>query len=112
MRHELERARQLRREYDEAVVQEGKELAGPFMTVSSRPIERLYDPTDVEGIDYERDINPVSYTHLDVYKRQPQKVSEHRHYLLRAWQWPARRATGRPGRPPTSTCLLYTSRCV
>ena len=62
MRHELERARQLRREYDEAVVQEGKELAGPFMTVSSRPIERLYDPTDVEGIDYERDINlPGSY---------------------------------------------------
>ena len=62
MRHELERARQLRREYDEAVVQEGKELAGPFMTVSGRPIDRLYDATDVAAIDYERDINlPGSY---------------------------------------------------
>ncbi|MCC7365566.1 MAG: methylmalonyl-CoA mutase [Dehalococcoidia bacterium] len=53
----LERARALRTKYDEAVVQEGKELAGPFMTVSSRPIDRLYDPTDVADIDYERDIN-------------------------------------------------------
>ncbi|MEO9254871.1 MAG: methylmalonyl-CoA mutase family protein [Tepidiformaceae bacterium] len=57
-----QRARELRREYDESVVQEGKELAGPFMTVSSMPIERLYDPTDVADIDYERDINlPGSY---------------------------------------------------
>jgi len=59
---DLERAKQLRREYDEAVVQEGKELAGPFMTVSGRPIERLYDATDVADIDYERDINlPGNY---------------------------------------------------
>ena len=58
----LERARELRREYDEAVVQEGRELAGPFMTVSSRPIERVYDPTDIADLDYERDINlPGSY---------------------------------------------------
>jgi methylmalonyl-CoA mutase, N-terminal domain len=56
------RARELRREYDESVVQEGKELAGPFMTVSSKPIDRLYDPTDLADIDYERDINlPGSY---------------------------------------------------
>lgn len=57
-----ERAEQLRKEYDEAVLQEGSELAGPFMTVSSTPIERLYDPTDVADLDYERDINlPGSY---------------------------------------------------
>ena len=56
------RARELRDAYDESVVQEGKELAGPFMTVSSRPINRLYDATDVADVDYERDINvPGSY---------------------------------------------------
>jgi methylmalonyl-CoA mutase N-terminal domain/subunit len=52
-----DRAEQMREAYDESVVQEGKELAGPWMTVSSRPINRLYDPTDLAGIDYERDIN-------------------------------------------------------
>ncbi|GIW13589.1 MAG: methylmalonyl-CoA mutase [Tepidiforma sp.] len=57
-----DRARQLRAEYDEAVIREGKELAGPFMTVSGRPINRLYDPTDTADLDYERDINlPGSY---------------------------------------------------
>ena len=53
----LDDADELRKRYDEAVVQEGKELAGPFMTVSSRPIDRLHDPTDVADIDYTRDIN-------------------------------------------------------
>ena len=58
----LERARELRKQYEEAVVREGKELAGPFMTVSSRPIERIYDPTDIADLDYERDINlPGNY---------------------------------------------------
>ncbi len=57
MSTEMDKARELRARYDEAVLQEGKELAGPFMTVSSRPIDRLYDPTDVADIDYERDIN-------------------------------------------------------
>ena len=52
-----DRIRELRAAHDETVIQEGKELAGPFMTVSSRPIDRLYDPTDVAGLDYERDIN-------------------------------------------------------
>ncbi len=57
-----ESASELRREYDEAVVDEGRELAGPFMTVSGRPINRLYDATDVAGLDYERDINlPGAY---------------------------------------------------
>ena len=47
-----------------------------------------------------RGVDPVSYTHLDVYKRQ------------------ARRASARPadkriaGRRCRLTCLLYTSRCV
>ncbi len=62
MNEDMDRARQLRAEYDEAVVREGRELAGPFMTVSGRPIERLYDPTDVAGLDYESDINlPGNY---------------------------------------------------
>lgn len=62
MTEETGRAKQLRAEYDEAVVQEGRELAGPWMTVSSKPIERLYDLTDVAGIDYERDLNlPGNY---------------------------------------------------
>jgi methylmalonyl-CoA mutase N-terminal domain/subunit len=62
MNEDMERARQLRAEYDEAVVRESKELAGPFMTVSGRPIERLYDPTDIADLDYERDINlPGNY---------------------------------------------------
>ncbi|MCL6645337.1 MAG: methylmalonyl-CoA mutase family protein [Dehalococcoidia bacterium] len=57
-----DRARHLRAEYDDAVLREGKELAGPFMTVSGRPINRLYDPTDTADLDYERDINlPGSY---------------------------------------------------
>jgi methylmalonyl-CoA mutase N-terminal domain/subunit len=61
-RDDLTRAQELRREYDEAVLRDGTELAGPFMTVSGRPIERLNDPTDIAGIDYERDINlPGSY---------------------------------------------------
>jgi len=62
MANELDRERELRAEYDEAVVQEGRELAGPFMTISGEPVNRLYDPTDVADIDYERDINlPGSY---------------------------------------------------
>jgi methylmalonyl-CoA mutase N-terminal domain/subunit len=62
VKNDRERARDLRAEYDEAVVQEGRELAGPWMTVSSKPINRLYDATDVEDIDYERDINlPGNY---------------------------------------------------
>ena len=52
----------LRREYDAAVSAQGAEMPGPFTTVSGRPIDRLYDATDVADIDYERDINvPGSY---------------------------------------------------
>ncbi len=59
---ERERAEQLRREYDDAVASNGREAPGPFTTVSGRPIDRLYDPTDLPDHDYERDINtPGSY---------------------------------------------------
>ena len=62
MQIDRERAKELRRQYGEAVVQEGSELAGPFMTTSSRRIAGLYDPTDIADLDYERDINlPGSY---------------------------------------------------
>ncbi|MCX7616662.1 methylmalonyl-CoA mutase family protein [Tepidiforma sp.] len=57
MQIDPDRARQLRAEYDDAVLREGKELAGPFITVSGRPIDRVYDPTDTADLDYERDIN-------------------------------------------------------
>jgi len=33
-----------------------QEPPGPFMTTSGRPIRRLYDPTDVPDLDYERDL--------------------------------------------------------
>jgi methylmalonyl-CoA mutase N-terminal domain/subunit len=59
---DAERARALRSDYDDAVAQDGRELEGPWMTVSSRPIERLYDATDTASLDYERDINlPGAY---------------------------------------------------
>jgi methylmalonyl-CoA mutase N-terminal domain/subunit len=55
-------AEAVRRAYEDAVAAEGKELPGPFTTVSGRTIERLYDPTDTSDIDYARDIGtPGSY---------------------------------------------------
>jgi methylmalonyl-CoA mutase N-terminal domain/subunit len=33
------------------------ERPGPFTTISGRPIERLYAPEDVDGVDYGRDVN-------------------------------------------------------
>ena len=52
----------LRQNYEESVAAEGREGTGPFTTISSRPINRLYDPTDIEHLDYEKDINlPGSY---------------------------------------------------
>ena len=62
MRIDPDRARELRQRYEEAVAAEGSERPGPFTTVSGRPIARLYDPTDVADLDYERDIGvPGSY---------------------------------------------------
>src|SRR5258707_4562450 len=34
-----------------------RESANTFTTISGRPIERLYPPQDVNGIDYARDVN-------------------------------------------------------
>ena len=53
---------------------------------------------------------PVSYTHLDVYKRQTQsfyKISEEIYKQAAAAQQAAGGAQQNPG-----ACLLYTSRCV
>ena len=49
---------------------------------------------------------PVSYTHLDVYKRQVHEPRMFRPLILGT-----QRLTLVPGRAPCS-CLLYTSRCV
>ncbi len=55
-------AAELRQSYEESVAAESREGAGPFTTISSRPIDRLYDPTDIDHLDYEKDINlPGSY---------------------------------------------------
>ncbi|MFQ5380135.1 MAG: methylmalonyl-CoA mutase [Dehalococcoidia bacterium] len=77
MREDIERARALRTAYDRQVGEEGIELAGPFMTVSGRTIDRLYDPTDTAGLDYERDIGlPGEYpftrgVHATGYRGRP-----------------------------------------
>src|SRR3990172_9573454 len=43
-----------------AQMQQGSdnERPGPFMTTSARPIRRLYVPTDIADLDYERDLGP------------------------------------------------------
>jgi methylmalonyl-CoA mutase N-terminal domain/subunit len=52
----------LRRAYDDGVAAGDPERDASFTTVSGRPIDRLYDPTDATNIDYARDINlPGSY---------------------------------------------------
>ena len=61
---ELEHLRATRKAWEQRVEEEGRELPGPFMTVSSRPIKRLYGPTDLAdaGWDYARDLgNPGEY---------------------------------------------------
>ena len=53
---------ELRQNYEDSVAAEGREGSGPYTTISSRPINRLYDPTDIDHLDYEKDINlPGSY---------------------------------------------------
>ncbi|MBI3262430.1 MAG: methylmalonyl-CoA mutase, partial [Acidobacteria bacterium] len=37
-------------------LQKAPERSVPFTTVSGRPIERLYSPEDLEGVDYARDL--------------------------------------------------------
>ena len=60
----LAELRARRKDWERRVAKEGKERAGPFMTVSSRPVRRLYDPTDLadDGFDYGGDLgNPGDY---------------------------------------------------
>jgi methylmalonyl-CoA mutase N-terminal domain/subunit len=45
------------RETLETALKKAPERAATFTTISGRPIDRLYTPDDVEGIDYSRDIN-------------------------------------------------------
>jgi methylmalonyl-CoA mutase, N-terminal domain len=41
------------------------ERTGPFTTISGRPIERLYTPEDVAGIDYDREVgNPGEFPYV------------------------------------------------
>ncbi len=68
-----------REAWDAAVEAGGEERPGPFQTVSSRPIARLYGPTDseAEGFDYARDLgNPGEYpftrgVHASGYRGRP-----------------------------------------
>ena len=61
---ELARLRAERADWEARVAAAGQERPGPFMTVSSRPIRRLYGPTDLadDGFDYRADLgNPGEY---------------------------------------------------
>ena len=60
----LEGLRRSRAQWEERVEASGAEGPGPFQTVSSRPIKRLYDPTDLaeQGFDYQQDLgHPGEY---------------------------------------------------
>ena len=48
--------RRRRQEWEERVAREGVERPHSFTTISGRPVRRVYDPTDVAGLDYERDL--------------------------------------------------------
>src|SRR3990170_809892 len=48
--------RELRRQWESRVERDGQERDALFTTASGRPVQRLYDPTDVADIDYLRDI--------------------------------------------------------
>src|SRR3990172_9209431 len=53
------------------------ERPGPFVTASGRPVHRVYDPTDVAELDYERDLGqPGEYpftrgVHATGYRGKP-----------------------------------------
>ena len=61
---ELERLRADRAAWERRVEQDGQERDGPFVTASSRPVNRLYGPTDLadDDLDYALDLgNPGEY---------------------------------------------------
>ena len=45
------------REVLEPALAKAPERDVPFTTISGRPIDRLYTPDDVSGLDYQRDLN-------------------------------------------------------
>ena len=55
------------------------------------------------------DTRPVSYTHLDVYKRQAQRRA---HFIRLALAVDRHAAVALLGAGVLEPCLLYTSRCV
>ena len=70
----------------------------------------IKDSMIAELCDMDRSLMPVSYTHLDVYKRQSQSSSR------AIWDSASSAAVGKGipkgGANYPITCLLYTSRCV
>ena len=76
---ELARLRAERADWEARVEAAGQERPGPFMTVSSRPVRRLYGPTDLadDGFDYRTDLgNPGEYpftrgVHAGGYRGRP-----------------------------------------
>ena len=53
------------REVVEPTLRKSPERKGPFTTISGKPIERLYAPEDVEGIDYDREVgNPGEFPYV------------------------------------------------
>ena len=55
-RTHLERLKTQREAFDRKVEASGAEREAAFVTSSGRPIRRLYGPTDVPDLDYERDL--------------------------------------------------------
>ena len=83
------------------------------------------DQLDVNGTySYADYLKSVSYTHLDVYKRQKQLSDTLHSCIVEAFQYPENKRAHRffelepedfyypEGRTNFYTCLLYTSRCV
>jgi len=61
---DIDQLREQRGAWDERVTAEGTEGPGPFVTTSSKPIDRLYGPTDLadDGFNYADDLgNPGEY---------------------------------------------------
>ena len=53
----LTRKQRWEREVLEPALAKSPERNVPFTTISGRPIDRLYTPDDVQGLDYQRDLN-------------------------------------------------------
>src|SRR5215208_2362663 len=53
------------REVLDPTLAKSPERKGPFTTISGRPIERLYAPDDVQGVDYAREVgNPGEFPYV------------------------------------------------